>query len=296
MLIGIGRQLYLCTMYVYTNLKLDYFAYRSCGTLADELQQLSRQKETHLAEIEKLKAEEKDFKSRLTDLASQVQGQERDTLSGRTLETGAKNSSSPARKDKHINEPAGPGERVQTHVSNGLAPMGRNKAKKPNSHERQSMEDNEGEEDIDVTSGSMDLAELGQTSVQVCVSHTVYKQVNAQQWYVRCYFLFVKVSNGFQVPTAEQLYPSDSEDSSLLLDKLQDRLTTKSRELHRTLVAEQDSLVKTRAYLKEQQETLKRKKEALRHTHNGWNGDMRSSKPRGAMEVRTIALDLINAL
>ena len=162
LLVGIGRQAYLYTLYVFVT-------YRSCGSLADELQQLSKQKEAHLAEIEKLKTEEKDFKSHLTEVVSQVQGQEGDTLSGRIVETGAKNFTSPARKDKRVTEPAGPRERVQTHVGNGLAPMGRHKAKKPKSSERPSVEDNEGEEDIDMTAGSMDMAELGRTSVQVCV-------------------------------------------------------------------------------------------------------------------------------
>lgn len=72
-----------------------------------------------------------------------------------------------------------------------------------------------------------------------------------------------------------------------MLNNLQDRLTSKSRELHQTLVAEQDSLVRTKAYLKEQQDTLKRRKAALRHAHQkGWNNDIKSFKHKSAIEVR----------
>ena len=152
----------------------NVFVYRSCGALENELQELSKQKGVHLAEIENLKTEEKDYKSQLTDLVSQVQGQERNLLSGSSLKTEAKNSSPPARKGRHITELDGPGEREERRLSNGFAVVEKNKAKKPKISERVSMEESDGEGDIDMTAGSMDLAELRHSSMKVCVCAIIH--------------------------------------------------------------------------------------------------------------------------
>ena len=74
----------------------------------------------------------------------------------------------------------------------------------------------------------------------------------------------------------------------MLLTSLQTRLTEKNRELHQTLQAEQDSLVKTKAYLKQQQETLKQRRVALKHAHKDWSGSAKSSKTRGTAVVSVI--------
>lgn len=77
----------------------------------------------------------------------------------------------------------------------------------------------------------------------------------------------------------------------MLLSSLQTRLTEKNRELHQTLQAEQDSLVKTKAYLRQQQETLKQRRVALKRAHKDWSGDTaKSSKTIGTAVVSVVAL------
>ncbi len=96
---------------------------------------------------------------------------------------------------------------------------------------------------------------------------------------------------GSKASTKHQEHPSDSEDSSVLLTSLQTRLTEKNRELHHTLQAEQDSLVKTKAYLRQQQETLKQRRVALKRAHKDWSGGAaKSSKTRGPAVVSVVAL------
>ena len=96
--------------------------------------------------------------------------------------------------------------------------------------------------------------------------------------------------NGFEASSKQQEQLSDSEDSSVLLSSLQTRLTEKNRELQQTLQAEQDSLVKTKAYLKQQQETLKRRRVALKHAHKDWSVGAKSSKTRGTAVVSVVVL------
>ena len=84
------------------------------------------------------------------------------------------------------------------------------------------------------------------------------------------------MGKSFQAST--QQCASDSEDSSALLNNLQTRLTEKSKELRQTLMAEQDSLVKTKAYLQEQQETLKQRKLALKLARKDWRSGVKSTK------------------
>lgn len=90
--------------------------------------------------------------------------------------------------------------------------------------------------------------------------------------FLRCIYLHLlhlfQISNDFH--TSIQQPASDSEDSSALLDNLHMRLSAKSKELHETLKVEQDSLVKTKAFLKEQQETLKQRKRALKLARKDW--------------------------
>lgn len=74
----------------------------------------------------------------------------------------------------------------------------------------------------------------------------------------------------------------------MLLSGLQSRLTEKNHELHQTLRAEQDSLIKTKAYLKQQQETLKQRRVALKHAHKDWTSGAKSSKTRGTAVVSVV--------
>lgn len=76
----------------------------------------------------------------------------------------------------------------------------------------------------------------------------------------------------------------------MLLNTLQSRLTEKNRELQLTLMAEQDSLVKTKTYLKEQQDALKQRRVALRQAHKDWSSGLKSSKKaKGTASVRTFS-------
>ena len=85
-----------------------------------------------------------------------------------------------------------------------------------------------------------------------------------------------------------QQHSSDSEDSSVLLNDLQARLTVKNTELHQTLTAEQDSLVKTKEYLRKQQEALKQRRVALKQAHKDWSSD---GKSKNTALVRTYTFD-----
>ena len=64
---------------------------RSCGAVENELQQLSQQKDVLLAELGKLKREEQQYRSQLSDLKSQVKGQLNNGLAKKSQKMDAKN-------------------------------------------------------------------------------------------------------------------------------------------------------------------------------------------------------------
>lgn len=154
--------------------------YRSCGELEMELQQLSKQKEVCLVDLEKLKEEERSYRSQLSYLKSQIKGQQ-DTavnVARASHENDAKNSCSTARNGENIEvvptECNGKQEMEKFHPSNGFAHVAKIKAKEPSPDE--TLEDRDEsksveEEGIDMTAGSMDLAELAQSSLKHKVSH-----------------------------------------------------------------------------------------------------------------------------
>lgn len=137
--------------------------------MENELQQLSKQKEACLVEVEKLKAEERSSRIQLSDLNGQIEGQHNNALARGANKPDAKNSSSSARNGQHVEvspkEPNGKQERDKLHPSNGTALVGKGKAKKPIHDETtEDGDESESEEEVgvDMTAGSMDLAELGQ--------------------------------------------------------------------------------------------------------------------------------------
>lgn len=66
-------------------------ACRSCGTVENELQQFSQQRDVLLAELGKLKREEQQYRSQLSDLKSQVKGQLNNGLAKKPQKMDAKN-------------------------------------------------------------------------------------------------------------------------------------------------------------------------------------------------------------
>lgn len=67
----------------------------------------------------------------------------------------------------------------------------------------------------------------------------------------------------------------------LLVQNLSIRcMVTSSRDVHRTLTEERQSVAHTREYLREQQRGLKRRRTALQHTHHKWSDDMKTFRTR----------------
>ena len=164
---------------VYKNLVLFNLS-RSCSAMENELEQLSKQKDVCLAEIGRLKTEEKSYRSQLSDLKSQVKEKQNDSLARKVKKADAKNFSSSARTREYIQlaaEPEGSEGRERLHLSNGLVQTGTSevKAVKPSKDEAtvEKGESESEEEEVDITAGSMDMAELGQPSLKpkvgVCV-------------------------------------------------------------------------------------------------------------------------------
>lgn len=57
-------------------------------------------------------------------------------------------------------------------------------------------------------------------------------------------------------------------------------MVTSSRDVHRTLTEERQSVAHTREYLREQQRGLKRRRTALQHAHHKWSDDMKTFRTR----------------
>ena len=292
---------------------------RSCGAMDNELQQLTQQKDGCLAELEKLKREEGSYRSELSDLKDQIKEKQDNELAKKAQITNAKNLSSSARKNRAVKaglkEPHGSEERNGVHLSNGFAHVGQDEAKKLTEDENTDETKSE-EEEVDMTAGTMNLTELGQpaskhkvcvftstltltTSSCTCTETCIIRKCTPvfhhqySKFVIFLVFLF-QVTNNF---LSTQSCPTDSEDSSALLNNLQTRLTEKSKELHQTLLVEQDSLVKTKAYLKKQQETLKQRKLALKLARKDWRSGLKStSKTKGSLMVRTIYICMLLAM
>lgn len=152
---------------------------RSCGDVENELQQLTKQRELCLAEIEKLKTDKRDCRSQLSAPQSQAKGQQDNAAAKKAQNTDAKNSSSSARKEEHVkmapSEPTAPEEGERLHH---IASVGASKVLHVNpGHQGDKRDESESEEEeVDMTAGSMHLAELGRSSLKpkvclyVCVS------------------------------------------------------------------------------------------------------------------------------
>ena len=57
-------------------------------------------------------------------------------------------------------------------------------------------------------------------------------------------------------------------------------MVTSSRDVHRTLTEERQSVAHTQEYLREQQRGLKRRRTALQHAHHKWSDDMKTFRTR----------------
>lgn len=57
-------------------------------------------------------------------------------------------------------------------------------------------------------------------------------------------------------------------------------MVTSSRDVHRTLTEERQSVAHTREYLREQQRGLKRRRTALQHAHHKWSDNMKTFRTR----------------
>ena len=157
--------------------------YRSCGELEKELQQLSKQQEVCLVDLEGLKEEEKSYRSQLSDLKSQIKGQRNSpfNVARAAHKTDAKNSYSTARNGEDtemaLNECIGKQEMEKFHLSNGFTHVAKIKAKKlkpapSETPENRDESESEEEEGVDMTAGSMDLAALAQSSLKHKVAHS----------------------------------------------------------------------------------------------------------------------------
>lgn len=145
---------------------------RSCGTVENELQQLSQQKDVLLAKLGKLKTEEQHYRSQLSDLKSQVKGQLNNGLVKKAQKMDAKNfplSSRNGAQGETTTKTDGVEEGEKPHPSNGFTHVSdKSKAKKATVGE-DSVDGSESEsEEEEMTAGSMHLTELAQKP-KVCL-------------------------------------------------------------------------------------------------------------------------------
>ena len=152
---------------------------RSCGAVENELQELSQQKDVLLAELGKLKTGEQHYRSQLSDLKSQVKGQLNNGLARKARKTDAKNFSLSARNGAHSDTTMEAEGGEKPHLSNGFTHVGEGKARKLTEEAAavdSSKSESEGEEEVDMTAGSMHLTELAQCSSKpkVCTECMYY--------------------------------------------------------------------------------------------------------------------------
>ncbi len=159
-------------------------ACRSCGTVENELHQLSQKKDVLLAELGKLKGEEQQYRSQLSDLRSQAKGQLNNVLAKKAQKMDAKNFPSSARNGAREEKTDGLEEgKKPAHLSNGFTHVRENgKAKKATVGEDSvdgSESESEGEEG-EMTAGSMHSTELAQRCKVCTIDEIPYVHVCAQ--------------------------------------------------------------------------------------------------------------------
>ena len=69
-----------------------------------------------------------------------------------------------------------------------------------------------------------------------------------------------------------------------------------SRDVHRTLTEERQSVAQTRKYLKEQQRGLKRRRTALRQAHREWSDDMKTFTGRHVRVQQTLEFQPVRSV
>ena len=146
---------------------------RSCGTVENELQQLSQQKDVLLAELGKLKREEQHYRSQLSDLKSQVKGQLNNGLAKKAQKMDAKNfplsSRNGAQGETTTKTDGLEEEGEKPHPSNGFTDVSEKRKAKKSTVGEDSVDGSESEsEEEEMTAGSMHLTELAQKP-KVCI-------------------------------------------------------------------------------------------------------------------------------